>query len=285
MFKGRDESLDFIGLLGWKCRIYTLFTPLEDWIGIVRIGRRTAMLNGILTEQPETELVGSPIYLTGEVQSVNLITDRSITLSFALILPDEAFLYHTQGMYDTYVNAVLSEQAMEGNSLMTAYSGLNEELDEIGIEYESYLQNMGRQLFYTVASSYITLYLAIVFLVVANTIVGVQFLMSQQKTGRRYQTLIRLGATYESLCQSAGKQIAWFMGLPVLVAAVSSLFGVRALFTGILSSRTRGTVSEMLLVSTAMILLLCVIEYIYMRVVKRSSDRYLLTLMQPQREE
>ena len=28
------------------------------------------------------------------------------------------------------------------------------------------------------------------------------------------------------------------MGLPVLVAAVSSLFGVRALFTGILSSRT-----------------------------------------------
>ena len=105
---------------------------------------------------------------------------------------------------------------------------------------ESYLQNMGRQLFYTVASIYITLYLAIVFLVVANTIVGVQFLMSQQKTGRRYQTLIRLGATYESLCQSAGKQIAWFMGLPVLVAAVSSLFGVRALFTGILSSRTLG---------------------------------------------
>ena len=246
---------------------------------------RTAMLNQVLAGHPKVELDGSPIHLTGEVQSVNLVTDRSITLSFALILPDEAFLYYSQGMYDTYVNAVLSEQALDGNSLMTAYLDLNEKLDETGIEYESYLQNMGRQLFYTIASSYITLYLAIVFLVVANTIVGVQFLMSQQKTGRRYQTLIRLGATYETLCQSAGKQITWFMGLPVLVAAVSSLFGVRALFTGILSSRTRGTVSEMLLVSAAMILLLCVIEYIYMRVVKRSSDRYLLTLMQPQREE
>ena len=246
---------------------------------------RTAMLNQVLAGHPKVELDGSPIHLTGEVQSVNLVTDRSITLSFALILPDEAFLYYSQGMYDTYVNAVLSEQALDGNSLMTAYLDLNEKLDETGIEYESYLQNMGRQLFYTIASSYITLYLAIVFLVVANTIVGVQFLMSQQKTGRRYQTLIRLGATYETLCQSAGKQITWFMGLPVLVAAVSSLFGVRALFTGILSSRTRGTVSEMLLVSATMILLLCVIEYIYMRVVKRSSDRYLLTLMQPQREE
>lgn len=41
----------------------------------------------------------------------------------------------------------------------------------------------------------------------------------------------------------------------------------------------------MMFVSAAMILLLCVIEYIYMRVVKHSSDRYLLTLMQPQREE
>ena len=98
---------------------------------------RTAMLNGILTEHPETELVGSPIHLTGEVQSVNLVADRSITLSFALILPDEAFLYHTQGMYDTYVNAVLSKQAMEGNSLMTAYLNLSEKLDETGLEYES----------------------------------------------------------------------------------------------------------------------------------------------------
>ena len=39
---------------------------------------------------------------------------------------------------------------------MTAYLDLNEKLDETGIEYESYLQNIGRQLFYTIASSYIT---------------------------------------------------------------------------------------------------------------------------------
>ena len=31
------KSLDFIGFLGWKRRIYTLFIPLEDRIGIVRI--------------------------------------------------------------------------------------------------------------------------------------------------------------------------------------------------------------------------------------------------------
>ena len=34
------ESLDFVGFLRWRRTIYTLFTPLEDRIGIVRIGRR-----------------------------------------------------------------------------------------------------------------------------------------------------------------------------------------------------------------------------------------------------
>lgn len=246
---------------------------------------RSAMLNTILNKHLKTKLSGCDFTLTGNVQTVNLITDRALTLSFALILPEEAFLYHTQRMYDTYVNAVFCEQAVQGKSLMTAYSDLNEILDTVGIEYESYLQNMGRQLFYIVAASYITLYLAIVFLVVANTIMGVQFLMSQQKNGRRYQTLIRLGADYEMLCQSARKQITWFMGLPIGVAAVSSMFGVRSLFSGIVSSAYRGAMMEMLLLAGAMILLLCVVECIYMRVIKRSSDQYLLTLMEPQREE
>lgn len=246
---------------------------------------RSEMLNEILDGRPEAELSGTKVTLTGEVQSVNLVTDRSITLSFALILPDEAFFHHTQKMYDTYVNGLLSEEAMGDNSLMMVYSSLNEQLDQCGIGYESYLQNMGRQLFYMVAASYLTIYLAVVFFVVANTIMGVQFLMNQQKTGRRYQTLIRLGASYEILCQSARTQINWFMGLPVVVAAISSLFGVKALFAGILSSQARGMAAEMLLLSAAMIFLLSVVEYGYIRVVKKNSDRYLLTLMQPQREE
>ena len=251
---------------------------------------RMDILNRILSEHPETLLNGTPLYLTGKIQSVDLVTDRSITLSFALILPDEQFLQYTNGEYEVYINGIMSRKAVKSGSLMTAISDMNARLDELcledmGIEYESYLQNIGRQLFYMVAASYITIYLAIIFLVVANTIMGVQFLMNQQKTGRRYQTLVHLGATYKDICLSARKQINWFMGLPVFVAAISSIFGVKALFAGMLSSGTKGAEREMLLVSSAMILLLCVVEYIYVTIIKRSSDRYLLTLMQPQREE
>ena len=75
------------------------------------------------------------------------------------------------------------------------------------------------------------------------------------------------------------------MGLPVFVAAVSSFFGVKSLYAGLLSPLGQRTQGEMLMISAAMIFVLCAVEYIYMTVIKRSSDRYLLTLMQPQREE
>lgn len=168
---------------------------------------------------------------------------------------------------------------------MAAISEMNEKLNETGLAYESYLQNMGRQLFYVVAASYITIYLALIFLIIANTVIGVQFLMGQQKSGRRYKTLIRLGATYEMLCKSAKKQINWYFGIPTVVAGISSLFGARALFTGLLPGRVQSNLTEMMWVSAAMILILCVIEYIYMAAVKHSSSRYLLTLMVPEREE
>ena len=68
-------------------------------------------------------------------------------------------------------------------------------------------------------------------------------------------------------------------------AVCSSLFGVWSLLTGILPSSARNGRSEMLLISAAMILVLSVIESIYIMAVKRASDRYLLTLMVPMREE
>lgn len=33
VFNRRNKSLEFIGILGWKYRIYILFIPLEDRIG------------------------------------------------------------------------------------------------------------------------------------------------------------------------------------------------------------------------------------------------------------
>lgn len=251
----------------------------------VSSAENTALLDRLIADGAAVTIDGAPFTLTGQVQSVSVVTDRSITISFALIVPDTVFDHYTQGDYDVYLDAVLAPSVTEGKSLMRAIADMNEQLDPLGLEYESYLQNLGRELFYIVAASYLTIYLAIIFLVVANTIIGVQFLMGQQKAARRYRTLVRLGAEHDTLCRAAKAQINWYFGLPVGVAAVSSVFGVRALFSGILSASAQSGMTEMMIAAGAMILLLCVVEWIYMAAVKRSSSKYLLTLMAPEREE
>lgn len=251
----------------------------------VSSAENTALLDRLIADGAAVTIDGAPFTLTGQVQSVSVVTDRSITISFALIVPDAAFDRYTQGDYDVYLDAVLAPSATEGKSLMRAIADMNGQLDPLGLEYESYLQNLGRELFYIVAASYLTIYLAIIFLVVANTVIGVQFLMGQQKAARRYRTLVRLGAEHGTLCRAAKAQINWYFGLPVGVAAVSSVFGVRALFTGMLTAQAQRGMTDLMITAGAMILLLCVVEWIYMAAVKRSSSKYLLTLMAPEREE
>lgn len=251
----------------------------------VSSAENTALLDRLIAEGSAITIDGAPFTLTGQVQSVSVVTDRSITMLFALIVPDAAFEHYTQGDYDVYLDAVLAPSVTEGKSLMNAIADMNVLLNPLGLKYESYLQNLGRELFYIVAASYLTIYLAIIFLVVANTVIGVQFLMGQQKAARRYRTLVRLGAEHDTLCRAAKAQINWYFGLPVGVAAVSSAFGVRALFTGMLTAQAQRGMTDLMITAGAMILLLCVVEWIYMAAVKRSSSKYLLTLMAPEREE
>ena len=251
----------------------------------VSSAENTALLDRLIADGAAVTIDGAPFTLVGQVQSVSVVTDRSITMSFALIVPDAAFDHYTQGDYDVYLDAVLAPSVTEGKSLMNAIADMNVLLNPLGLKYESYLQNLGRELFYIVAASYLTIYLAIIFLVVANTVIGVQFLMGQQKAARRYRTLVRLGAEHDTLCRAAKAQINWYFGLPVGVAAVSSAFGVRALFTGMLTAQAQRGMTDLMITAGAMILLLCVVEWIYMAAVKRSSSKYLLTLMAPEREE
>lgn len=251
---------------------------------------RGGILNKVLAESPEVDIRGDEYHLTGEIQTTKIVTDSSITLSFGLIVDDDTFARLTNDNCELYVNAVLKKDIVDDKGLMKAIMDENEKLDSIdfasiNVDCESYLQNIGRNMFYTVAAGYITLYLAVVFLIIANTIIGVQFLMGQRKSGRRYRTLVKLGATYEMLCSSANRQVGWYFGIPVAVAAFSSIFGVRALLTGILSEFMRGSIKQILVIAAVMIILLCVVECIYMTAVKRSSNRYLIAMMKPERVE
>nr|WP_072513900.1 ABC transporter permease [Ndongobacter massiliensis] len=283
----------FISLSGYnELRKVANLEPLalQDDEAVLYMGKdfllEEALLNSIIKTEPSIQQSGNSLTLVGQVESLPIVTDRAITLAFALIVPDQVFDSYTGGDYSNYVSAVLDPDFVQEKGLMQAIMEINSSLDPMPIHYESYLQNMGRQLFYTVAASYLTIYLAIIFLVVANTAIGVQFLMGQRKTHKRYHTLVHLGATYQTLCKSARKQVNWYFGLPIAIALINSIFGVMTLFAALLpSSGLKANLGLQLLIAGVAIFVLAIIEYIYMTLVKKSSDRFLWTLMKPKRIE
>lgn len=243
------------------------------------------LLNAIIKTRPTIKQAVDTLTLVGQVQSLPIVTDREITLGFALIVADSTFETYTQSRYSSYVSGILNPEYVKEVGLMKAIFQTNDILDTMPIDYGSYLQNMGRQLFYVVSASYITMYLAMIFLVVSNTTIGVQFLTGQRKTHKRYQTLVHLGATYESLCASARRQINWYFGLPVFIAIINSYFGIQSLFKGLLPADIKVNFGQQMLLAGVTVAVLTIFEYIYMSLVKKSSDKFLWTLMSPKRKE
>ncbi|HAK43082.1 MAG TPA: hypothetical protein DCM59_10775 [Clostridium sp.] len=245
-----------------------------------------AVMENALKERPTLYFGDEEYKLIDKYYTDSIVTDRLITISYGLIVPETVFnKYTSENNVSTYWNATLNEKFVKENGLMQAISKVNEKLNTTNIRYESYLQNIGRELFYTVAASYTTIYLAVIFLIIANTVMGVQFLMHQQKTKKRYQSLTYLGASYEMLCKSARNQIAWYFSLPIAIAAISSIFAVRSLFTGIMTKAMKEQVGKLMVISIPIIVLMCVIELIYMQFVKKSSDKNILKIMDIKRED
>lgn len=239
-----------------------------------------------LKERPTLYINGEDYRLVDKYYSDSIVTDSLITIMNGLIVPEEMFdKYTDKNNVSTYWNAILKKEFVDEKGLMQAISMVNEKLNTAEIRYESYLQNIGRELFYTVSASYTTIYLAVIFLIIANTFMGVQFLMHQQKTRKRYVSLTYLGANYEMLCKSSRNQITWYFSLPIIVSTISSIFAVRSLFTGIMTTSMKDHVGKLMVISIPVIAVICVIELLYMHLVKKSSDKNILKLMDIKRED
>lgn len=248
---------------------------------------QNAVIAQALKSRPEIGMDGVKYRLQEKMYTYSIVVDRFITINYGLIVPDERYesLVGYKDSNMSFCNVALREEVVKKDGLMQAIYHVNNVLKDSGLQYESYIQNMGRQLFRTVASSYITIYLAVVFLIIANTMIGVQFLMLQKKMGRRYRTLISMGSNYEAVKHSARVQIKWYFGMPVAAAVLSSVFGLWSLFKGLLSDSMRQHLPMLAGIALTVIILLCVVEYMYITCVMRNSDRHILKMMRIERVE
>ena len=169
-------------------------------------------------------------YLILDIPLKGLVTDRSISVSNALVVTDTFFESYTNpNTREVYWNFTIPEELTEEDGLMLPMKEVSDLLSSTDFEFETYLQNFGRQLFYIVAGSYTMLYLAFLFLVIGCTVLALQYLTQLKQTKARYRTLSFLGAKREQINKSIKKQILWYFLFPLVPALLSGIVGIIAL--------------------------------------------------------
>ena len=154
-----------------------------------------SILAGALKDGASIEIDGKTYELLPELYTDNVVADRQITLYNAYIVADEVYDSLVTDPEEIFAyNLSLSDALVEESGLMQAILEMGQVLDNCGLHYESYLAGIGRNLFYTVAGSYITIYLGVLFLIIANTVISLKYLIWQRKNHGRYMTLLMLGA-------------------------------------------------------------------------------------------
>mgnify|MGYP001157844724 CR=1 FL=1 len=227
------------------------------------------LLEKALQSKPVISIGEKQFQFTSNLYTSNIVADRAITLSYALIVPDEIYDEFTGSKDPYFWNMTLDVEFVKEKGLMQAIHEVDGVLSTTNLEYESYLSSMGRQLFYTVAGSYTTLYLGVMFLIIANSVLGLKFLIQQKSTRHRYFVVAMLGASVESLRWSARKQIWLYFSLVISVALISSIFGIWSMLNTFPNSININQDISTILIP---VIIFIVFELGYIWMIQRKSD-------------
>ncbi|TGY42074.1 ABC transporter permease [Clostridium sartagoforme] len=235
-------------------------------------------INEVLKENPYIIIQGEKYDLAKEYYIDNIVADRAITLSNALIVSDDLYKNLIGNTDYPIWNLNINNNLVEEKGLMQAISEVNEILSESGLQYESYLQGMGRNLFYIVTGSYLTLYLGIIFLIIGNTMIGIKFLIQLSSTKERYEILLKLGAEKSEVFKSAKSQVRIFFGLVIGASLISSIFGIWAMFNSFLNEESKKLLVYIGPIASVIIIMLVIVELIYIKIIDRTSYKEINSL-------
>lgn len=256
------------GKLSLKDKEIGFYTSMKEYPDRLEI-YRSALKDGAYIE-----LDGEQYQLSEELYYDNVVADRQITLEKAFIVPDELYMKMVEDSDRLFCyNAMLRPELTEKEGFMQTLEKASEIFREKGLVYESYLSGIGRRMFYTVAGSYITIYLGILFMIIANTSIALKYLMQQQGNRKRYRTLMMFGADIGELCRSSAKQIYLFSGMVLLVSSVSSVFAIWTMFKSFLSLPEGVSPGKMIALTGAAFAVFVATQMIYVMIIERAGRK------------
>ena len=235
-------------------------------------------INEVLKGSPYIMIQGERYDLANEYYIDNIVADRTITLSNAFIVSEDLYKRLIGDVEPSIWNLNINNNLVEEKGLMQSISEVNEILSVSGLQYESYLQGMGRNLFYIVTGSYLTLYLGIIFLIIGNTMIGIKFLIQLSSTKERYKILLNLGAKKSEVYKSAKSQVRIFFGLVIGVSLISSIFGIWAMFNSFLNEESKKLLVYIGPIASVIIIMLVIVELIYIKIIDKTSYKEINSL-------
>ncbi len=237
-----------------------------------------AILQAALEKHVSVGIDGSYYEILPTLYDDNVVADQAITLYLGWIVPDGLYAQLARETKAYCRNVRLRGDVVEEMGLMQAVREADALLSGTGIEYDSYLGGIGRNLFYTIAASYLTIYLGVLFWLIANTVIGLKYLIGQRRTRHRYETLTMLGADPPSMQRSVKKQIGAYFALVLVTALVSSAAAVVSMFTSFARLPVGVSAEKTMLIAGAALLAFTVLETFYIHVVKRAAVREISAL-------
>lgn len=207
--------------------------------------------------------------LLPELYYDNIVADRKITLYASLIVTDKTYQKLACNHEEIFCwNFLLNQDLIDDMGFMQSIQMVEKRFEQSNLPYESYLRGIGRNLFYTVSTSYLTIYLGILFIIIANTVISLKYLMQQRKNQGRYLTLLMLGAQTADLCKSSKKQIKLFFMLVLGVAICNSIFAIISMFTSFLKLPVGTSIPKVFILTGLAFLLFLLLEFIYIKIIE-----------------
>lgn len=208
-----------------------------------------------------------------QVEYRRLFAGSELSLFGSLIVPDELYKRWTVSDKPYCWNIVLKRDLVEKMGYIETSDKMDIILGKTDLVYGDILKGESRKLFYAVTAGYITLYLGSLFMVIANTVIGIKYLIQQRTDRHRYITLLKMGATIEKLSNSARSQIRIFFLIAILLAICNSVFAVWSMFVSFLRLPVGTPIKPIIIFIILTAVTFIIIECIYIYLVERASDR------------
>ena len=110
-------------------------------------------------------------------------------------------------------------------------------------------------------------------MIIANTVIGLKYLIWQRKNHGRYMTLLMLGAYKKDLCGSAARQIYTFFGLALSVSTISGIFAIWCLFKNFTRLPSTTPMVNVVGAAAAAFAVFVLVEWLYIGLIRRAGSR------------